>query len=248
MTSTIDPDSDTARLAAHRRLHNIGLPPHPDVEAAKHLRQEAAMLVSQAVGEVDSIVTANPVGYSDFGRNPRRNHNDKHAFTLREAKQRASYAAKLLREAWEMLDPSMSRPPQIRDDHALRTRLVELGWRPPAKAVDQPQCPTVAWQHPARSDLVTSDPNAYTGLSTGKPRELVLKNDVVDHIDWLEHGIDEWRAYAVEAGKQLKAARDQREMLLIALDDAIASAPSDSPIKWVLRARSAVAAIKGFMA
>lgn len=208
MNQTLDPDSDTARLERHRALHNIGLPPHPDVVAAKNLQQEAALLVSQAVGEVDSIVSAKPVGYSDFGSNPHRHHNDKRAFTLREAKQHASYAAKLLREAWEMLDPSMGRPPQIHDDHALRTRLVELGWRPPAKPVDQPQCPTVAWMHP-KANLASTDPTAYTGLSTGKPRELVLKNDVVDHIDWLEHGIDEWRTYAIEAGKQLKAARDE---------------------------------------
>jgi len=98
---------------------------------------------------------------------------------------------------------------RIDTDMDLRTRLVDLGWRPPAKPVDQPQCPTVAWQHPARADLVTSDRHAYTGLSAGQPRALVLEDDVVDHIDWLEHGIDEWRAYAVEAGRLLKIARDE---------------------------------------
>lgn len=39
-----DPDTDTARLAHHRALHNIGLPPHPEVmdsAIAKHQRDEA---------------------------------------------------------------------------------------------------------------------------------------------------------------------------------------------------------------
>lgn len=135
-------DSDEARLAAHRKLHNIGLQPHPDTSDIFNL------------GEIET-------------------------------------------------------------NRKLRTRLIELGWRPPAKPVDQPQCPTVAWMHPIAS-LVTIDPNAYTGLSAGKPRELVLKNDAVDHIDWLELGIDEWRTYAVEIGKQLKQARDDLAALKVA--------------------------------
>ena len=198
-----DPSSDTARLERHRKLHNIDLPPHPDVVAAKNLQTDAAPLVSQAVGEVDSNVAANPVGYSDFGVNPRRNHNEKHAFTMREAKQRARYAAKLLREAWEMLDPRMSRPPQIHTDHALRTRLIDLGWTPPNPHTIE-RIPTVAWQHPARADWVTSDPGIYAGLSAGKPRELVRKDAVLDRIDWLEHGVDEWRSTALAALKKLK--------------------------------------------
>ena len=198
-----DPDSDTARLERHRKLHNIGLPPHPDVVAAKSLQKEAALLVSQAVGEVDSIVAANPVGYSDFGFNSRRNQHDKHAFTMREAKQRARYAVKLLREAWEMLDPGLSGPPQIRTDHALRTRLIDLGWTPPNPHTIEP-IPAVAWQHPVRADWVTSDPGIYTGLSAGKPHELVRKDAVLDRIDWLEHGVNEWRATALAALKKLK--------------------------------------------
>jgi hypothetical protein len=198
INTEIDKDTDTYRLEQHRKLHNIGLPPHPDVVAARQLQHEASMLVSQSIGEIDSITQARPVAYSDFGANPRRNHNDKHPFTLREAKQHASYAAKLLREAWEMLDPSMSKPPSIHDDHALRTRLVELGWRPPVKPVDQPQCPTVAYQHPTSHDCISTNPLAYSGA-----KQLILKDDVVDHIDWLEHGIDEWRALAIECQKKL---------------------------------------------
>ena len=85
----------------------------------------------------------------------------------------------------------------IDTDPNLRTRLVDLGWRPPAKPVEEAQCPTVAWMHPT-ADLVTVDPSAYTGLASGAPRGLVLKSDVVDHIEWLEHGIDEWRDYAAK--------------------------------------------------
>lgn len=135
MNPNIDPDSDTARLEAHRKLHNIGLPPHPHAQAAFNL---------------------------------------------------------------DLLDT----------DLALRTRLVELGWRPPARPVDQPQCPTVAWMHPT-AELATTDPDAYTGLSAGKPRELIFKSHLIDHVDWLEHGIHEWRTYAIEIGRQLKVARDQ---------------------------------------
>lgn len=141
--TTIDPDSDEARLAAHRKLHNIGLPPHPDS-----------------------------------------------------------------RDTFRMAD--------LETSHDLRARLVDLGWTPPNPHTIE-AIPTVAWQHPVRADLVTTDPNAYTGLSAGKPPELVRKDAVYDRIDWLEHGVDEWRAYAVEAGKKLKLARDHKTLLLRAL-------------------------------
>jgi hypothetical protein len=132
---TVDPDSNEARLAAHRRLHNIGLPPHPDIVRSKSLQREASFLVAQAIGEIDVIVDTNFTGYADFGDNPRRNHTDKRPFTLKDARPHARYAAKLLREAWEMLDPCMSSPQRIHDDHALRTRLINLGWTPPATQV-----------------------------------------------------------------------------------------------------------------
>jgi hypothetical protein len=66
----------------------------------------AALLVSQALGEVDAIHEAKPVGYADFGTNFRRAHNDRHPFTMRDAKPRARVAARLMREAWQLLDPS----------------------------------------------------------------------------------------------------------------------------------------------
>lgn len=214
MTNSVDKDSNAYRLEQHRRFHSMtpDLGQHPDVVAGKNLRKEASFLVAQAVGEIDRIVDTNFTGYSDIPSNPRRNHSDRRPFTLKDARPHAAYAARLLREAWEMLDPMMNRPHQIHGDHALRTRLVELGWRPPVKPIDQPQCPVVAWLHP-NAALATTDRNTYTGLSAGKPRELILKDDVLDHIEWLELGIDEWRTYAIEAGKKLKLARDELESI-----------------------------------
>jgi hypothetical protein len=49
------------------------------------------------------------------------------------------------------------------------------------------------------------------------PRVLVAWNDVADAVDWLEHGIAEWRAYAVEAGKQLAKLRAHQKDQLAAL-------------------------------
>lgn len=92
--------------------------------------------------------------------------------------------------------------------HHTRTWLIEQGWTPPTKAreqaPDEPQVPVVAYQHRMAPDCVTSDPTAYSN-----PHELVRKQDVLDHVEWLEAGVDEWRAYAVEAARQnvaIKAA------------------------------------------
>lgn len=135
----IDPQSDAVRLAAHRRLYNIGLPPHPDVKRRIDLC------------ELDR-------------------------------------------------------------DRDARTRLVDMGWTPPKHAVDKPQVPTVAWMHP-NADLATTVPDAYTNLSAGPARELVFKSDVCDHIDWLEHGIDEWRMSAFAAMQQVNDLRQQLQQL-----------------------------------
>ena len=54
--------------------------------------------------------------------------------------------------------------------------------------------PVRAYLH-ARSDHCVS-PRADTYAN---PRKLVAWDDVVDHIDWLEHGIVEWREEALNA-------------------------------------------------
>lgn len=154
----IDPQSDAARLAAHRRLHNSSLllPPHPE-----------------------------------------------HRVDLRDLER----------------------------DRDARTRLVDMGWTPPKHAVDKPQVPTVAWMHPI-ADLVTTAPDAYTNLNAGPARELVFKNDVLDHIDWLEHGIHEWRMSALAALQQVNELRQQLQQLqadlLLARSEIDASKLSDS--------------------
>lgn len=150
--SNTDPQSDAARLAAHRRLHNFLIEPHPDLS---------------------------------------------HRIDVRDLDR----------------------------DRLARTRLVDLGWTPPRHAVDRPQVPIKAWMHP-KADLVSTDPHAYTNLSTGAPRELVAKSDVYDHVDWLEHGIEEWRALALEA---LQTARDLRQQLQSALAERMSEQSESVP-------------------
>jgi len=97
-----------------------------------------------------------------------------------------------------------------------RTKLVDLGQTPPKHPIDRPQVPTVAFMHPV-ADLATTDPHAYTNLSAGPPRELVRKDDVLDLIDWLEHGIDEWRSVAVECQQRNRELREQVALLQAAI-------------------------------
>lgn len=87
------------------------------------------------------------------------------------------------------------------NNSAIRAALVDAGWRPPSKPIDQPQCPTVAYQHPTSPDCVSTDPLAYPGS-----KELILKCDVMDHLDWLERGIDEWRCLAIDCQNKLAKA------------------------------------------
>ena len=65
----------------------------------------AALLVEQALNEVDKIVAANKSIYADVDTNPHRTSMDRRKFTLADAKPLARSAANLLREAWEILDP-----------------------------------------------------------------------------------------------------------------------------------------------
>lgn len=100
--------------------------------------------------------------------------------------------ARSVLESVRKLSPEHS----LDEQEAWRAKLVDLGWTPPGKPSDQPQVPVMAWMHP-KAELVSVDPHAYTGLQTGAPRELVFKSDVVDHIEWLEKGVAEWRSEAV---------------------------------------------------
>lgn len=59
------------------------------------------MLVQQAIGYVDKIVSAPRRDCAD----PRAGQYGRRNYTLKDAREHARYAASLLREAWEQLDP-----------------------------------------------------------------------------------------------------------------------------------------------
>jgi hypothetical protein len=101
--------------------------------------------------------------------------------------------------------------------------LADLGWTAPGKPAKKPQVPVVAWMHPV-AQLVTVDEHAYTNLSGGKPRELVLKEDVYDHVEWLEKGIDEWRAVATKSMNRFRQTNAEFLRLKETLDESEAGA------------------------
>ena len=71
--------------------------------------RQAVLHVQLALEMADRIVAAAPVGYADFGSNPRRHHTEKRRYTLKDARHEARYAAKQLRLAWDLLDPMLPR-------------------------------------------------------------------------------------------------------------------------------------------
>lgn len=146
MTYVIDPDSDSARLARHRGLFNMGLPPHPDVVRRQEMPLEAALLVAKAIDEINRLPNV----------------------------AEAEKAIKLLKQVWSLLDPEKIAPKELE-----------------RKKVS-PDVPARAYLHKTSADCVSSDPTAYSDH-----RVLVEWNDVADKIDWLEEGLQEWRAYAL---------------------------------------------------
>lgn len=84
----------------------------------------------------------------------------------------------------------------------IRCKLIDMGWRPPTKPVNQPQVPTKAWLHATSDACVTTDPTAYD-----KGRPLVLQDDVRDHVEWLDAGVNEWLSEALTQRKHAAAAR-----------------------------------------
>lgn len=93
------------------------------------------------------------------------------------------------------------------NDPELRAQLVEQGWTPPNSHKIN-AIPTVAYLHPTAANCVTTDPTAYQG---GK--ELIEKAVVYDRIDWLEHGIAEWRSLAEHRHLIAMVARRDTEQL-----------------------------------
>ena len=106
-----DADSGTARLDRHRRANSIlpegHVPPKPAaLEAAEDRLRTAAALVSQALIDVEQIRDRPPQGLYPTYRNELERHRDKRPFNMKDARYRATVAARMLREAWEILDPS----------------------------------------------------------------------------------------------------------------------------------------------
>lgn len=59
--TTPDPDTNEARLARHRALHNIGLPPHPEVQAREASRLALANSQYQlqiAIGHLHALLNS----------------------------------------------------------------------------------------------------------------------------------------------------------------------------------------------
>ena len=93
---------------------------HDALRAACHI---VGQLIGECVTEVEAIANAKPQRYADDpevvgygpGSNCDRPHGARRAFTLKDAKPRARAAARRLREAWEMVDPSLAAGPTEAD-------------------------------------------------------------------------------------------------------------------------------------
>ncbi len=70
------------------------------------------------------------------------------------------------------------------------------------------QLRVLAYMHQTADHCVSTDPTAYD-----KPRQLVALNDVIDVVGYVESGLAEWRAYAVDAGRELAKARAEIQRL-----------------------------------
>lgn len=67
----------------------------------------ASLLVSEALAEVLKVVKAEDQLYADRETNFNRPVNARRKYTLKDAREHARYAERLLREAWELLDPTL---------------------------------------------------------------------------------------------------------------------------------------------
>lgn len=67
----------------------------------------ASLLVSQALRDVEEIRDRPPQGLYPTYRNDLERSRDRRPFNMKDARYRAASASRLLREAWELLDPSL---------------------------------------------------------------------------------------------------------------------------------------------
>lgn len=109
-----DPNSNEARLAAHRRLHATlpeghEPPKSAALEAAEDRLRQAALEVCAAIEYIDRIHTAprQEVTYATMQKAGfRRADGWARKYTLADARSHAECAAMALRRAWEILDPT----------------------------------------------------------------------------------------------------------------------------------------------
>jgi ABC-type molybdate transport system substrate-binding protein len=99
-----EPDPCGSRAAARAREAKAR-------EALEDAITQAACIVSQALGDVEAIDAAKPLKYADDpsydgGTNFSRKYNERRAFTLKDARPYARCASRMLRQVWEILDPS----------------------------------------------------------------------------------------------------------------------------------------------
>lgn len=66
----------------------------------------AALLLSQALIDVEVIRDRPPQGLYPTYRNELERHRDRRTFSIKDASKRATSAATLMRKAWMLLDPT----------------------------------------------------------------------------------------------------------------------------------------------
>jgi hypothetical protein len=65
--------------------------------------RQAAMLIEQALIEVDAIEHAKDLRYADEDAH---SYNARRKMTMKDAKLKARHASRLMRQAWELLEPT----------------------------------------------------------------------------------------------------------------------------------------------
>ena len=105
-----DNDTDEARLERHRKASgNIGLPPHPEVVLRAECARVAGLLAGMAAGELDKITAARDMRLTEeYAERTRQGYYKRRKYNLADARKDAAQAARLIRDAWELLDPSLN--------------------------------------------------------------------------------------------------------------------------------------------
>lgn len=106
---------------------------------------------------------------------------------------------------------------RFREEAEIDERIAAAEMRLPDTDSDAPSIKPRAFMHRTSDSCVTPAVGDHPELIYENPRVLVAWSDVADAVDWLEKGIAEWRAYAIEAGKQLAKLRAHQKDQMAAL-------------------------------